>query len=181
MFGGKVTPTAEILLRSENSYSTTLEGAEKLNFFNNLKWWIGRDGLWETQWTMATNMHDTTTHSAFMRYENRWVPWLFTSEAVTVNRSQYPTGNTTSAGPGLGLTISAERLAIIKSIINTHQVGFVWTRSGGAMEPGAQIDYSVFLSVIFKPNIGLRTNHILSFSRGEFTSYDGRLSLLMNF
>jgi hypothetical protein len=197
LYGVYLYPTSDIVLRQENTF-TTSDSVTNYYMFNDAKWWFGANHLWQTRWeynAIDNGPHShTKLHKMFSMFDATWFSWLRTNEKLTADYTIKDTsiisapdtnGVTTlidssrtqfDFGPEVSVSFNVQHRGIIKTFLNNQTVSLQWEKINGRLQQGAVFSYSNYFNLIFKPNLSLESNHTISWTKG-FTTYNGYLTL----
>jgi hypothetical protein len=89
-YGLYLYPTTEITFYHEDNY-TTSDSSINLRVFNDLKWWLSANKLWQTRWQLNQNKDNPSAHlfpksitdnTIFSCYDVTWNSWLRSNEQI---------------------------------------------------------------------------------------------------
>jgi hypothetical protein len=83
--------------------------------------------------------------------------------------------------PGLTLGLATRELLFVKTLLTNNSLTVGWTRLNQDWESRPELNYTLYLRAIFKPNISFTTNNLLAFKSGRLDNFTSNLSLLANF
>jgi hypothetical protein len=185
--GANIFPNNDIIWRNDNQW-TTADSSTKYYSFNDLKWWFTVRRFWQTrcEYDRDRPRYEKGGISRdFLRglsqFTGTWNSWLQTTSGVSFSYMGTDTSQVTSMGPDISVTLIKQKWRFIRDLMNYHKLKLAWTNQHGRTEPQPAISYTLYLKVIFYPNISLTTNNTISFAKGAFTTLNGTISAALIF
>ena len=204
--GANIFPTNDIVFSNKNQWTTTTkydstyDSIQTMFYtFNDLKWHLGANRMFQTRWEWNHGRSSDSTyyydyHRGFMQYTNTWLPWLQTITGVASNyvsktydstdQNGYTyllSSATTQTGPTMTISLSNQNMGFIKTFMNNHTVNVAWQNANGRTQSSPDITYSMYLKMIVAPNFSMEMYNNFSLLNSAFTKYNGTLSLRMIF
>jgi len=176
-FGVHIFPSDAVLLRNFNEW-TRADTSRAFSTENDIQVWLGAKNFWQAIWNYYS---EKEYHDGSLGYDRIVTPWLRVQPKLNASYITDSLGTKFEGGPALTMNLNFQNVKIIRSLFNSHDLKLVWTRRNGVTNSTPQIGYTFNLSLIILPNLQISNFETLIFDKRNFTDFQSRVKIIVNF